>query len=215
MISVTAEDGTINYYYITVQREPNADANISYINGYYNGENHAFECTNTTCELTVTYDIDYIDINYGFSAKTTSGTFMNSEQNEISRYKVPLVTGINTYLLKTKAEDNTELTYTLKIEKEISTINTIDSIALKEAKIKHIEDNDYSAKVPYDIREVNFKIKLSDDAAHYVISSSDSNITVDKDKVSGLSVGNNELLVTVYAEDGTPNVYSVTVIVLD
>ena len=214
-LSVTAEDGTVKYYYLTIQREPNGDATLSSVVVRYNNTDYTPEKSDTTYSLTIPYNIDYVDINYSFNASTTSASFTDSSNNVIRNNNVPLVTGENIYKIITKAEDSTEIIYTVNLEREISTVNTIDSISIKEGRLKKTSDNDYTAKLPFDIIEVNFIVKLSDDASSYSITSNNSNIVINKDNVKNLELGDNLLYVTVIAEDGTPNIYTVTLTVLE
>lgn len=151
-------------------------------------------------ENTLTYD--YGTVSFETDSVNISATAKDSDATVTGVGTKTLKTGENTISVVVTAQDGTTTTtYNIKIEREKSSNSYLGSLSMDEATIDFDKDQKtYSVDVPYEIETVNIHAEAEYEGA-----------TVTIDGPSFLSVGDNTYTITVTAEDGTINTYTINV----
>lgn len=211
---VTAEDGTTKKYTITLTREKSGNANLSGLftspgmlsPAFSTGENnYTAEVGNDVITATVTPTASEADAIITIKSQTVvSGS---------SSDPLPLTVGNNDVVIKVKAANGNVKTYTVNIKRAKSNNSDLSSILLSEGTLSPAFTAgtlSYKAKVLSGVD----KLKISS-----ISSDADATIRVNGTVVSSgsssgnitLGVGENPIVITVTAADGTSKIYSVTV----
>jgi len=115
---------------------------------------------------------------------------------------VNLKEGLNTVLVKVKAENGKEATYTLKITREQNDDSSLKTITVNDKVINVVEDLlIYTTNVNNDVIKPTVKVETSDKKAKVTI-----------DEIKELKEGSNEISITVTAVNGNKSVYVIDII---
>lgn len=197
-IVVTAEDNTKRTYKLTVTRAKNDNANLSNIvisGGFTLAP--TFSADTTSYNLLVPNSADNLTI----TAYKQDPAALSIEGDGV----VNLNTGMNEINIVVTAENGvTKKTYTLNIEREKSNDATLSSLTLDNGTLSPSFDKDiteYEVIVPYEIENLGITAVTSSDAAETNINGN-----------SNLVVGTNTATITVTAEDGSLNVYTIKIL---
>lgn len=196
-ITVEAEDKTTKSYNIVVTRNASSDSSLASLSINETTLNETFVSSKTDYTASVSNNVDKVTINATANdskAKSVTGAGV-----------VNLTTGDNTINIVVTAEDNTQTTYTITINRAKSDNAFLKNITLSDgySLVETFNKNTlaYTAKVPNSVS----KITVDGEAE-------DSNATVTGDGLINLSTGTNTVTITVTAEDGTTNkVYTVEI----
>lgn len=187
-------NGTIRTYVIKVVRNKNSNTNLKSIS--VDGQTLVpdFNPNEVSYQLSVSADIDEIIINAtAEEEKTTSITGTGKKQ---------LRTGVNTFNIVTKAEDDSTKTYVIVVNKAASSNNYLASLLSSE-----------ELTPSFDRETINYQVTVPNEVDTISISgvAEDANATVTGNDTYNLSVGNNSILITVTAEDNSFRVYTIAV----
>ena len=196
--TVTAHDGTTKTYTIKVNVASNNDTTIDSL--IVLGKTPTWNNTDNRYELTVdgeTLKVGPNDINATFS----NGATITTKDNEKE-----LVVGANTYKFTVTAEDGTTTKeYEVLITREVSTINTLDSLTSDTGTISPTFDpteNNYTLTLP--VGTTNFTLSATS-------TSKNPATNVVGTGAYTMPLVDNPIDIIVTAEDGSINTYSVTV----
>ena len=155
-VKVTAQDGSVGTYTITVTREAddNNDLKSLEVEGY--DITPDFDKDETSYTLTVPSDVDSITVNAEPDADTATVTGTGSHD---------LQPGENTIEVKVKAEDGTEKTYTITVTKEEDD-EKITSVAyghtIEDGMIKSVEYKSVAETLKDQLDNENWKLHIFD-----------------------------------------------------
>ncbi len=198
-VSVTSQSGVVAVYDVVVTRAYKTDASLSSIkiddvlvNNFETGTytyNVSVPMTRTNVNLSaVTSDID---------ADIKAGDLGNKVLNE----------GLNTFNIEVTAEDGiTKLTYVLNITREeyvVDTNNKLSSLSVEGYSISPVFNEDtteYSVSVPYNVDNINV-----------IALAASLKSTVNIVGNDALVIGNNNVTITVTAENGVSQDYVIIV----
>ena len=192
-IRVTAENGSTKDYTLIVTRSKKTISALSDL-----------KVDGTTIsgfnESTLSYD--YGTVPFETSSVSISATAKDSDATITGTGTISLKTGDNTIPIVVTAQDGTtKTTYNVKINRTKSNNSYLGSLSMDEATISFNKNQKtYNVDVPYETETINI---------HATPEYKDANVSVNGP--SFLSVGNNTYTVTVTAEDGTINTYTINV----
>ncbi|MGF7040599.1 cadherin-like beta sandwich domain-containing protein [Mucilaginibacter lappiensis] len=210
-VNVTAQDGTTsNPYNIIVTRLPSADATLSSFSistGVLPAPD-AYNVYRTNVGNTVTsFDLTAV-VHEANATLMVNGTPFTSG----TPVTLPLSLGDNTYSVVITAQDGTTQNYYgLIINRAFSSNNLLNSLAVSEGSLSPAFDNatlNYTVQVSNATKSID--ITPTFDATAYgshdgLPAPSGSPFT------STLAIGDNQIPVTVTAQNGTPRAYNITV----
>jgi len=200
-IKVTAEDGSVKTYIVTVKRPGNAGSTAKSSNNYLKSLDVKtypinFNKNTNSYSLTVPYEVDKLDL---------------SALSEDDKAKVKIignsdlkVGAVNIIEIEVTAEDGSLRIYTINVTR--SSIVSKTKLANLEVKNHTIspkfdpEIEEYSLTVPYSVTDLDVIYKTSD---------KDAKVSITGDK--NLKVGNNVVLVKVTDANGFTRTYIINV----
>lgn len=198
-IVVTSESNTTTTYTIVVTRAKNNNANLS----------------NIVLPDGITLDpaFDPSEVNYNVSVPNNVSSIVisaytqdpNASNNIGENKTINLNTGDNTISILVTAEDGTTTKpYTIIVERAKSSDATLSSLSVNGGNLDPAFD-------PNELKyEITVPFEITDFVANYT-PSDETTQTIAVDPDTSLPVGTTVKTITVTAEDGTVNVYEITV----
>ena len=212
-ITVTAEDDTEKEYTLTVTRGTastdadlgslaltDADGNAVSLNETFSGSRTAY---------TANADHDDEEVRVTWTTSDENATTVPAQPAEGSQYTLELddVGETVTLTITVTAEDESTKEYTLTVLREpMSTDNSLSSLSITGVSLSPAFNSAvyaYTATATFDDEEVEFAFAANDDEATTDPATSPHTLA--------LSPGENEQTITVTAEDGTAQAYTITV----
>lgn len=196
-INVTSESGASKTYILNITR-PDYRSAVNTLKSLSISEGKiSFKENTTSYKVSVAKDISSIKV---------SAELKDSKASFVEGYgprTVTLKDGSNSIVIKVKAENGSEKSYTINIEKEQSKsgVNTLKQLYLSSGVVELKPDTlEYEVKVPFVISELEIKAEPTDEKA----------------KVEGvgkytLEVGENKFEIKVTAENGDLKTYVILV----
>ncbi|MBR1416538.1 MAG: cadherin-like beta sandwich domain-containing protein, partial [Bacilli bacterium] len=196
LIKVKSESGDDKVYQINITRKPSSNAYLKLITTNVGVLVPTFDKEELNYSINVANNVESINVFGTPEVKTTTVT---------GNRTYSLVAGENNIVLTTLAQDNaTTLTYNIKVIRDESNNTNLSDLYLKEAKLSPDFDKniiEYTAKVPYDVENVNV-----------VYETENNDATVEISGNTNLVVGENNVLVKVTAQDESEKTYTIRVI---
>ena len=193
-VIVTAEDGTITTYTIHVERGLSTNNYLENLEVTGYTINPAFDKDTDHYTLTVDADVDKVTI---VATKEDDRATVTGDGEK------DLTFGSNPFTITVKAENGDEKPYYLTIERELS-----DDVKLSDLKV----DGDTITGFDPDVSSYDYGTIPNDKTSLEVTGTSeDPNATVEVTGNDNLQVGENTIIVTVKAQDGTEGTYTITV----
>ena len=205
-IKVTAQDGSSDTYKVRIVRQKNSNSLLQGLivkmGDVEVGLGKDFSPTDFSYTFTVPVGTDSLDITAIPQAETStvaiSGTTLRAGENII--------------LITVTAEDGTQSTYTLTINRPPSSNNILSSLKVQKIVDEEYIDLgytpafdtsvfEYSLFVPNEIRQVRILGTIDDELA----------TIVNNGKVYSLAVGENKITVEVVSESGETREYTITI----
>ena len=193
IVKSTSADGTPRDYIINIEREKNANAKLKSLSVSSQKIVPDFNPDTTTYSLTVDNTVTNIQIN-AEAAETTS-TVTGAGQKQLS-------TGLNIFAIEVTAESGAKNVYTIVISKAASSNNSLASLLADQPFLPSFDKAtlNYTTTVANNIDKINVQAVAED-----------PNATVTGNGDHALSVGNNQVEITVTAEDNTFRIYTISV----
>ena len=193
VITVTAEDGSVAEYKITVTRlEVDSDATLK---GLYTDKGEIeFDPNVTEYEIKLENDVTSIAITYEVSSPYARAELLGNSV---------LVEGDNIYTITVTADDGTVKVYTITVNRRpLSTDSSAKEIIVGGIRLDLLQvDKTYVVELPYTTTQLEI-----------IASANDARATVDVVANEDLQVGNNTATVTITAENGSKTSYYITVV---
>ena len=166
-LTVTAEDGTVSYYNLTIIKKSKEEDITLSSNNYLKSLtidkiDFAFNKDTLEYNLSTTFDIDKIIISYEFEDSTASSN---------SSKEVDLIVGKNIINITVTAEDSSTKTYTLNITRSEITIDK----ALSSSGIKYNNDYIYGINLNTSIDSLISNIKKISEGINVNVTDKDNN----------------------------------------
>ena len=195
-VRVTAEDHSYKDYTITVTKQ-DADATLSSLTLTNVTLDQTFDPSVTNYTATVPYTTESTTI----TAETTSNT--STPTGDLGDRALQV--GENTFTITVTAEDtNIQETYTVVVTR---------TAASNDAKLSDIKINNQSIS-DFDPAQTEYTIDVTEDTTSINVSADTENEFAQVGGQIGdqpLQPGNNDIVITVQAQDGTPNQYVIHV----
>lgn len=193
IVKSISADNTPREYVINIERAKNSNANLSSLT--VDGQKLVPDFDPDTISYSLSVDNSVEKVNIKAVAEVATSTITGTGEKQ-------LTTGLNTYNIEVKAEDNTTKTYVIVINKAASSNNYLASLLadqpLNETFGKELLN--YTATVANNIDQINIQAIAED-----------VNATVVGDGQYNLKVGHNQIDITVTAENNTFRIYSIDV----
>jgi gliding motility-associated-like protein len=213
--TVTAQNGTVNIYTITVNRAKSSNANLSSIalsNGILSP---VFNASTNNYTASVNNSVTSISLTPtaadATAALTVNGTIVNSGN---ASGNITLSVGDNIIKTVVTAQDGATInTYTVTVTRAKSSNANLTALTLNSGALLPVFDaatHTYTATVDNSVTTITITPAVADATASVKVAG----IAVTSGTASGniaLTVGDNLINVVVTAEDGTLNTYTVTV----
>ena len=194
-VVVTAEDGTVNTYTINLARSKSADSSLKSLTINHGTLTPAFNQNTRTYTATVDADITEIDVNavpnslYGSIKSITGNTSLNFGANQIE--------------VVVEAEDKTTSSYIINVTRKEYDLATLDDIKIDGVSIKDFDKDTFEYTLD--------SVKFSKTNIEIETTKTNSYATVTGDGNVTLATGNNQILITVTAQNGTEKVYKLNI----
>ena len=204
-ITVTAEDGTIEVYNLTIIRLKNSDATLSTLTTVYD-----ISPTLTADEYNYTVTVPYTKGRFGPSDITAIANKTTSQVTKDS--EIMLVTGDvgNIYNIEVTAEDGTTQNYRIKVIRLKNSDATLSSLTING----YTFDNSAifnSTTYAYTVTVPNNKTTFGPSDVEAIPTISSSNVALGNEISLTTSDTGRPYTITVTAEDGTDQNYIITV----
>ena len=194
-VVVTAEDGTVNTYTINLVRSKSTDSSLKSLTINHGTLTPAFNQNTRTYTATVDADITEIDVNavpnslYGSIKSITGNTNLNFGTNQIE--------------VVVEAENKTTSSYIINVTRKEYDIATLDDIKVDGISVKNFNKDTFEYtldSVEFNKKDINIETSKTNS---YATVKGDGNVT--------LKTGNNQILITVTAQNGTEKVYKLNI----
>jgi len=195
IVRVTAQDKvTTKDYILNIEKEKSNNNNLKLL------EVEGQKITPTFSKTTTVY---YLDVE-----RNTETIQVIAEPEDINATvtgdgEVDLNVGTNFVEVIVTSESGKTKAYTIIVNRKGNSNNYLADLTVSEGSLNPIFEktvNEYTVSVPYETETITVSGRLED-----------SNATVTGFDTYNLEVGKNEIPVTVVAEDGTTNIYTITV----
>lgn len=222
-ITVTAQNGDSKTYTVTITREKNSESGASLIKLRLDGESQGTRsCSPTSTQTTCTFSIPYNKSQYYLEAVTAPGARVSSDDPYVDSDDLLTIdsSGTSTHQIKViSQDDSSETVYTITVNREQSTDNTLTDLNLSYTKsdgstvVKQTvagflpSKAAYNVTVPGDVTHITIGASLTDNRAKFV----ETNSNADYSKNFSLNYDLNELSFDVMAENGAVQTYIVNV----
>ena len=193
-VIVTAQNGKISTYNVTVTRKASSDATLKSLKVSSGTLSPTFASGTTSYTLTVPYSV---------TSLTVTPTVNNSEAKASVTGNTSLVVGTNTVSIVVTAGDGTKKTYTITVTRSKDTTNTLKSLSLSSCTLS---PTFASSTTSYTCTVANSVTKTTVTA-----TATSSVATVSGTGSKTLSVGSNTVSVVVTSQSGAKKTYTVTV----
>lgn len=193
-VTTTAEDGSVQIYTVSIIRAKNSDATLKTLDVLESSLNPTFASTHFDYELDVNPGITALTINAEPNAKTSTYQIVGNSG---------FVVGENTVKIIVTAEDGTKNTYTLLVRRTPNSNTYLKSLTLDEYDMTGIfnkEVEEYNISVPNEVDSIRVDA-IPEDRLSMVTGA----ITY------RLKTGENQIAVTVMAENGDSRTYIVNI----
>lgn len=196
-IVVTAEDTTPRTYTVVINRAQSNDSTLSNLSVLQTVLNETFSPSTLTYTANVAYTVTAVDI---------VATVNDSKASVTGDGAKSLNTGDNNFDIVVTAEDNTTTTYKLNVIRAKNTNANLNNISLSGG---------YTLSPSFDQDTTNYSVTVPNTVAQIQVTGykQDPNaVSVTGDGTISLNTGNNDVVITVTAEDGkTKKVYTVKI----
>ena len=189
-INVTAQNGNVRTYKITITNNKNSDSKLSNlttsegINETFSSDSYQYTLSTKEHKITITPTL---------SSKYSSYKIYDINGDVVSN-EVELTTGQNIYMIIVEAENGTTTTYNLVVDRSAKDIATIDSLGIDVTPIFNKNNFDYT--ITTDETSLNLEnIVLTDPYSTYTISGN-SNFSNDSTSTVTIKVTSEDLKVT-------------------
>ena len=228
-VTVTAEDRSTNTYTVTIYRprsNPSDDQTLSALSLIGADMSPRFSSGTTEYDARVRYDVTMVTVEATAADIGASEVIVDVNDSPVDDNVVSLVQGMPTVITVTvtpesgapEPADNYEYKITVYRESGpvLSDVATLSALTVAPATIAGfaVGMTEYTTSVANAVASVNVEWTLSGGApgATVDIMPADQNLLTDDDHEVYLTAGvNNEITVTVTAEDGSTNTYTVTI----
>ena len=195
-ITVKAQNGNVKVYKITVSREaPSTDNALKSLTVSKSSLSPSFSPSNLFYTVSVGYETDSIEIK-GIADHVTATVSGDGTKT--------LKVGENIFYIVVTAQNNESKTYTVKVIREAPTTDgTLKSLSVKGYPFPEEFSPSrfsYTVTVPYSVTAVTVEAVKNDNRA---------TVSIQGDKK--LSVGENKIIITVTAQDGSVQTYTINV----
>jgi len=198
-VAVTAESGDKQNYNIQVVRECKNDTTLKNITLSSGTLDPAFDKDTKTYVVNVSKDIDKISIT---GTKNDDTQVITGELNDKA-----LKYGANKFEIKVKAEDETEATYVITVNREDgrSSNNNLASVTLSDGKLA------------FDKTVLEYTVKVLNAVTNITVNPTLEDVTAKFEVIGGkdLKLGDNIITIKVTAENEAVKEYKITVKRLD
>ena len=194
-VVVTAEDGTINTYTINLIRSKSTDSSLKSLTIDHGTLSPVF--SQSTRTYTATVDADITEINVDAVPNSLYGNIKSITGNTNLKF------GINQVEVIVEAEDKTTSSYIINVTRKEYDIATLDDIKVDGVSVKNFNKDTFEYtldSVEFNKKDINIETSKTNS---YATVKGDGNIT--------LKTGNNEILITVTAQNGTEKVYKLNI----
>jgi gliding motility-associated-like protein len=213
-VTVTAQDGTIKTYTVTVTRLRSSDANLANIALSSGTLSPVFAPGSTAYTASVTNVITSITltptIDDATATLTVNGTTVASGN---ASQAIPLSVGSNIITTAVTAQDGTTKSYIVTVTRAASSNANLFALGVSSGTLSPLfaqATNAYSVSVANNVSSFTVTPTLADATASIKVNTT----AVPSGNTSGnipLNVGANTITITVTAQDGTINTYTLTV----
>ena len=194
-VVVTAEDGTINTYTINLIRSKSADSSLKSLTIDHGTLSPVF--SQNTRTYTATVDADITEINVDAVPNSLYGNIKSITGNTNLKF------GANQVEVIVEAEDKTTSSYIINVTRKEYDIATLDDIKVDGISVKNFNKDTFEYtldSVEFNKKDINIETSKTNS---YATVKGDGNVT--------LKTGNNEILITVTAQNGTEKVYKLNI----
>ncbi len=194
-ITVTSESGAKNTYTINVNR-PDSRSSVNTLK----------TLTITPGEITFNASVTEYTVNVENEVEkvTITSSLTDAKSKYVTDYQnkeVSLVEGSNKIEIKVVSERGEEKTYTLNINRALSSNNSLKTLKVNDEKIELVENEfTYNLTVENDVNEVTITAIPTSDKA-----------TVKLDETYPLVIGENEIIIKVKAASGQEALYTINI----
>jgi alpha-tubulin suppressor-like RCC1 family protein len=215
-ITATAQDGmTTKTYTVTVTRAASSVATLSGLALTTGTLSPAFSSETTTYTSSASNTTSSLKVNPTATVSTAmikiNGTAVLSGSASSS---IPLSFGTNTIAIQVMAQDGTTaMTYTVKVTRSASSVNTLSGLALKSATLSpkfNKTKSVYTASVASSVSSLKVRPTATSNLATIKVNGSKVK-SGSLSKAIALKRGKNTIKVVVTAQDGTTKTYRITV----
>lgn len=226
--TVTAEDGTSENYNLEITRTKNNNAELARVNAYKDGETSTitycvFDGASKNCTISVPEATNVVKLEGILKPNSNNATIEFTDGVDVTDEYTLGATSTKTITATVTAENGVDKnTYTIKIERTKSSnsyLGTIKSNANQENENDLVEidgfssiENSYEIKVPAKTTSIKFNIVAEDPKSKVSgadITTPDNDVTFTRDN---LVYGDNNIEVTVTAENGDKRIYKIKVV---
>ncbi|MBX3010841.1 MAG: cadherin-like beta sandwich domain-containing protein [Caldilineaceae bacterium] len=217
VVTVTAEDGTVQSYTVTVTREPSDDATLSALAVYPAELSPVFDSgtisytatvTNVVTSMAITPTVNEPNATAVVTVTLAGGSSVTCTGNPLD---CPLEVGENVIVVTVTAEDGTTIaTYTVTVTREPSDDATLSTLAIYPGTLSPVFDSGtlgYTATVTNVVTSIAITPTVNEPNATAVVTvtlAGGSSVACTGNPLDcPLEVGENVIVVTVTAEDGT------------
>lgn len=215
-IYVTAEDGTVSVYEVVINRASEKDNTLSNITIDHGTLNPAFDKNVLDYNVSVDSNVDEINMDAILSNPNSSVQYIYNGKEVNSLHDLSLEKGENKVEIVVTGEDGSKRTYTVTINREDDSETNKDSnsflsnLTISSGKLNFNSlTYNYQVGVDANVSKVTLVPTLSSNKATATYSFNGKTVTSLNDLE--LNVGDNVVIITVTAEDGTVSVYKVVI----
>jgi hypothetical protein len=216
-VVVTAENNSTNSYIITVTRAASANANLSGLSLSSGVLNETFATATPSYTQSVANSVTSLTVTPSVADSTArvtvNGTTVVSGQLSAA---ILLSVGANPITVVVTAEDNSTNSYIVTVTRAANSNAALSSLTIDQGVLSPVFsplNTDYTASVPNSVSSFNLSlIKAGPDETLSVTGAENSSVS---DSVysynASLQVGVNRIQITVTAQNGANNMYTVNV----
>ncbi len=197
-VIVTAEDGTVQAYPITLSRSKSTNTYLSSLSLTETTLNEAFVKTTRTYTATVASNVTSVTVN-AVAEDAPRATIKSITGNTNLQY------GNNPIVITVKAESGLEETYTINLTREKSNVATLDDLTVDGTTVPGFNKNTFTYTIPGSVAYNKTSVTIG-------TVKTDTNSTVTGDGSVNLTTGSNQIVVKVTAQNGVDfNEYKINI----
>jgi len=188
-VIVTAEDGTVATYPITLSRGKSTNTYLSSLSLSETSLNETFVKTTRTYTATVASNVTSVTVN-AVAEDAPRATIKSITGNTSLQF------GNNSIVITVKAESGLEEAYTINVTREKSNVATLDDLTIDGTTISGFNKNTFTYTIPG-------SVDYSKDSVQIGTTKTDTNATVTGDTGTvSLTTGTNTITIRVTAQNG-------------